>query len=244
MRTRINSDRGPMIAAKGILPGSGAGIVHTLAAMMMVMILGGCDGPFDSDSSNKVNGSIDVAAGTPADDVSTVNGSIHVDDSATVKSATTVNGSVRVGAHATAASLTTVNGAISVGAATHVTGEVAAVNGDLTLAEGADVFGPLANVKGKIRLVNAHVARGIKTVGGNISVMGTSHVEGGILVEKPSGSSFFNSEDPLIIIGPGATVQGELRFERKVKLFVSDHATIGAVTGATPIPFSGDDAPN
>jgi hypothetical protein len=35
-----------------------------------------------------------------------------------------------------------------------------------------------------------------------------------------------------------------LRFERTVKLYVSDKATIGTVTGATPIPFAGDTPPN
>ena len=78
---------------------------------------------------------------------------------------------------------------------------------------------------------------------GNVSIMGTSHVEGGLLVEKPN-SMLFNSEDPVIVIGPGAVVQGDLSFERKVKLYVSDKATIGTVTGATPITFSGDNPPN
>jgi cytoskeletal protein CcmA (bactofilin family) len=52
-----------------------------------------------------------------------------------------------------------------------------------------------------------------------------------------------HSGDPTIIIGPGAEVQGELRFERNVHLFVSDHATIGLVTGATAVTFSGDSPP-
>jgi hypothetical protein len=34
-----------------------------------------------------------------------------------------------------------------------------------------------------------------------------------------------------------------LRFEREVQLYVSDRATIGTVSGATPIPFSGDKPP-
>jgi hypothetical protein len=80
-------------------------------------------------------------------------------------------------------------------------------------------------------------------VNGNLSILGASHVEGGILVEKTSGGLLFNSDDPLIIIGPGATVQGDLRFERKVRLYVSDKATIGAVIGATPVSFTGDSPP-
>jgi hypothetical protein len=42
------------------------------------------------------------------------------------------------------------------------------------------------------------------------------------------------------VIGPGAVVKGELRFEREVRLYVSDTATIGNVVGATPVKFSGD----
>jgi hypothetical protein len=39
-------------------------------------------------------------------------------------------------------------------------------------------------------------------------------------------------------------VKGELKFERKVRLYVSDRATIGTVTGATPVPFTGDNPPS
>jgi hypothetical protein len=99
-------------------------------------------------------------------------------------------------------------------------------------------------VNGKIILAGAHVGGGIKTVNGSMSITGPSHVEGGILVKKSSGELFQVVRDvPRIVIGPGATVLGELRFEREVKLFVSDKASIGTVTGATPIPFSGETPP-
>jgi hypothetical protein len=77
-----------------------------------------------------------------------------------------------------------------------------------------------------------------------MTIAGDSHVENGILVAKPSSELLqVVQEIPRIVIGPGATVQGDLRFERTVKLFVSDKATIGTVTGATPIAFSGDSPP-
>ena len=214
-----------------------------IAAVAVVLALSGCDISVDGDGSSRINGSVHIAAGKPAEAASTVNGSIHIDDNAAVTSAGTVNGSVRLGAHATATSAKTVNGAISLGEGAHVSDSAASVNGDLTLANGAEVSGSLTNVNGKITLTSAHVGGGIKTISGNISIMGTSHVEGGIVVEKPS-SMLFNSEDPVIVIGPGAVVQGDLRFERKVKLYVSDKATIGTVSGATPIAFSGDNPPN
>jgi DUF4097 and DUF4098 domain-containing protein YvlB len=213
-----------------------------IAAFAAILLVAGCDGTFDSDDSNRINGSIHVPVGKQPSDVRTVNGSIHIDDGATVLSAGTVNGALRMGAHTTAASLNTVNGSISLGAGARVSGSVGSVNGDLTLSDGAEVSGSLSNVNGKISLTAAHVAAGIKTVDGSMSIMGASRVEGGILVEKSSGG-LFRSEDPLIVIGPGAIVQGELRFERKVRLYVSDRATIGTVTGATPVPFTGDNPP-
>ena len=207
-------------------------------------MLSACDDSLDSDGSHSVNGSLHVVAGKEASDVTTVNGSIRIDDNAAVLSAATVNGSIHVGAHATATSLRTVNGSISLGDGARVSGGAGSVNGDLTLGEGADVSGSLGNVNGKISLTAAHVAGGISTVSGDIKVMGASHVEGGILVKRQSGFGFSFGEDiPRIIIGPGATVQGDLRFERKVRLFVSDKATIGNVTGATPVAFTGDSPP-
>jgi hypothetical protein len=216
---------------------------RVIAAVAVILALSGCDISVDGDGSTKVNGSVHIPAGKAAEEARTVNGSIHIDDNAAVTSAGTINGSVRLGAHATATSAKTVNGAITLGEGAHVSGSAGSVNGDLTLANGGEVSASLTNVNGKITLNSAHVGGGIKTVSGNISIMGTSHVEGGILVEKPS-STLFSSDDPVIVIGPGAVVQGDLRFERKVKLFVSDKATIGTVTGATPIAFSGDNPPN
>lgn len=215
-----------------------------IAAGALTLILSACDDSFDSDGSHSVNGSLHVAAGKEASDVTTVNGSIHIDDSAAVLSATTVNGSIHVGAHATVASLKTVNGSISLGDGVRVSGGAGSVNGDLTLGDGADVSGSLGNVNGKISLTAAHVAGGISTVSGDIKIMGASHVEGGILVKRQSGFGFSFGEDiPRIVIGPGATVQGDLHFERKVRLFVSDKATIGNVIGATAVPFAGDSPP-
>ena len=212
-----------------------------VAGGALALAVSACDGSFDSDGSHSVNGSLHVAAGKDASDVTTVNGGIHVDDNAAVLTAATVNGGVHLGAHATATSLKTVNGGITLGAGARVSGSAGSVNGDLTLGPGAEVSGSLSNVNGKISLTDAHVAGGISTVSGDIKIMGASHVEGGILVKQQSGFGFSFGEDiPRIVIGPGATVQGDLRFERKVRLFVSDKATIGTVTGATPVPFTGD----
>jgi DUF4097 and DUF4098 domain-containing protein YvlB len=197
----------------------------------------------DGDT-HAVNGSIRVPAGMQRGDVSTVNGSIRVEDDATVSAANTVNGDIRVGAHATAESLHTVNGSITLGAGSRVNETVTSVNGSLTLRDESQVGGAVTNVNGEIVLTTAHVAGGIQTVNGDISVRSNSHIEGGILVRKPSYKLFhWESSRPRVVIGPGASVAGALRFEREVRLYVSDRATIGPVTGATPIRFSGENPP-
>ena len=220
------------------------GVYGFIAALAAMLVLSACGESHDGDESSKINGSIHVPAGKQPGAVATVNGSIHVDDNAAVTSATTVNGSVHLGDHATATSLNSVNGSIALGTGAHVSGTASSVNGELTLGDGAEILGSLTNVNGKISLTAAHVGGGIKTVNGSMNITGASHVEGGILVEKSSTELVkIVPHVPRIVIGPGATVQGELRFERTVQLFVSDKATIGTVTGATPIQFTGESPP-
>ncbi len=127
-----------------------------------------------------------------------------------------------------------------------MSGALDSVNSAIILGDGALVGGSLRrSVNGGIRLSAARVDGGITTVNGNIDIRGDSRVEHGIHVQKVDhGLLHFDSSVPRIVIGPGATVSGELRFEREVKLYVSDQATVGTVTGATAIPFSGDSPPN
>ena len=101
----------------------------------------------------------------------------------------------------------------------------------------------LSNVNGKMTINAAHVGGGLKTVNGDITVGPEARVEGGILVEKPNLNWFnkHNHRPPRIVIGPGAVVEGKLRFEHEVELLVSDRAKIGPVDGATAKSFSGDE---
>jgi hypothetical protein len=205
--------------------------------------VGGGDVTAGANGASTVNGSVHVPAGLHSGKVDTVNGSIRIDENATVASASTVNGSISLGAHATADSLDTVNGSIRLDSGAHVLRAVSTVNGGLTLASAAEVGGQLRNVNGSIALRDAHVAQGLRTVNGNIDVRG-SHIEGGIVVERSSGWFTWSFGLPRVVIGPGSVVQGDMRFERRVHLFVSDQATVGAVIGATAQRFAGDSAPN
>ena len=216
--------------------------VSTACALTLLASLPAC-GDSNDDATQKINGDIHAVAGKTYGAVDSVNGAIHIDDNAAVASATTVNGDIHVGAHASAGSLKTVNGEITLGSGAHVTGSITSVNGELKLHDGADVAKGLTNVNGEITVASAHVAGGIRTVNGNITLSGNTQVEGGIVVEKPSGVINFNGKPPRVVIGPGVTVDGELRFERPVTLYVSDKATIGPVSGATAVQFTGDTPP-
>lgn len=242
MSEGIDSNREPIEYSGGAARGCARILFPALAVLMA---LSACGESTNGDESTKVNGSIEVHAGKQPGAVATVNGSIQIDDNAAITSATTVNGSVHLGNHATATSLNSVNGSVTLGAGAHVSGSASSVNGELNLKDGAEISGSLSNVNGKITLTAAHVAGGIKTVNGSMNIAGASHVENGILVEKPSSELLQVAHQvPRIVIGPGATVQGDLRFERTVQLYVSDKATVGTVTGATAIAFSGDAPPN
>ena len=189
-----------------------------------------------------VNGSVTIEEGATAEDVNTVNGSITIESNATVQRVESVNGGVSLGSGSKASSLETVNGTLRLAERAQVSGNVSAVNGSSKLAKGADISGELANVNGKMDIDGAHVGRGLKTVNGDIEVGPESRIEGGILVEKPHPNwSNRNRRLPRIVIGPGAVVEGRMRFEHEVQLLVSDRAKIGAVEGGKAITFSGDE---
>lgn len=212
----------------------------------LLLLTTACVADEDSGSgTDKINGSVNVEAGQPAGNVSSINGSIHVADNAKIEQASTVNGSITLGAHSSAQSANTVNGAIRLGQGAQVAKGIESVNGSLTLASGADVAGHASNVNGHISLDGAHVGGGLETVDGDIDITGNSRVDGGILVHKPDYGWFhFGVERvPVVTIGPGATVNGTMKFEREVKLYVSDRAHVGQIIGATPVEFSGEQPP-
>jgi len=211
-------------------------VAKTTALALVVAALAGC-------GLNSVNGPVSVPAGAKQGDVGTVNGSVSVGEGATVEKAMTVNGGVKLGARAVAKSAKTVNGEITLGDSAKVTEGVFTVNGGLKLENGVSVGEGVGNVNGDISMTSAHVGGRIETVNGDIDVMGTSRVDGGIHVGRGDNDNP-NNRPPRIVIGPGATVNGKLVFERPVTLYVSESATVsGPIEGATAQKFSGDRPP-
>jgi DUF4097 and DUF4098 domain-containing protein YvlB len=211
---------------------------RTRIALLVLALGGAARLALAEPELNRVMGSIEIAAGERAGDLSTVNGSIRLGQNASVGAAQTVNGSISVESSASATRLKTVNGSIRIDEHGRIGGDVQTVNGKVTLADGAEVGGQVANVNGTIHIAAAHVARGIDSVGGDILLGPNARIEGGVHI----GSRGISNDDhePRIIVGPGTVVTGTLKFDRPVRLYVSERATVGAIEGATALRFTGD----
>ncbi len=199
--------------------------------------------PSSIGSISRINANIQVAENQRTGDLDTVNGSIKIATHAQVGETTTVNGSIGVGVGAKAAALSTVNGSIHVAAQAIVTGSVTAVNGSIRLASGVQVTGKVANVNGTIVLDGAHVGGRLETVAGDITLRKAAIVDGGIYVQASHGwlASWLPTfrKKPRVVIGPGCTVRGTLRFERPVELYISSQASVGVIEGAKAIYYEG-----
>ncbi len=188
----------------------------------------------ESDGASSVNGSVTVGAGAVVTGtLKTVNGKVRVAEDASSESASTVNGSLSVGENVRAEDLTTVNGSISVGEKSTVSGEIEAVNGRITVEQGASVGQNVGNVNGDIRLEGSEVGGDVNTVSGDVDLSDGAVVRGNLLIEKPSMWSWGEKKPrtPTVTIGPGSRVDGTIILEREVKLYISETAEVGGVTG-------------
>ena len=196
---------------------------------------------FASENVSKVNGSIRIDPARSVGDLSTVNGSIEIGEGTRAAEIETVNGSIRLEPRVIAESVETVNGSVRIGRESQVLESAETVNGRITLDPRTQVGGSLETVNGDLLLEEARVSGQLRTINGDINVGADSRVGGGILIEKSKGWGIgLHRNVPTVVIGPRAVVDGTLRFEREVKLYVSRSATIGPVEGATPVLFDGE----
>ena len=201
----------------------------------------------EAGGATSVNGNITVGeSATVTGNLKTVNGTIRIDAGAVVRKASTVNGGVKLGYNGKADALSTVNGSIRVGEQATVDGEIEAVNGRITVETGARVNDNVGNVNGEIDLSGAEISGNLTTVNGDIELADRSVVKGDVLVEEPGGWSWNKEKNrtPRVVIGPGSRVEGTIVLERKVKLYISDSAEVGGVSGVMSmddaVRFSGD----
>lgn len=230
-------------------------LLAALLGGLLAACTAGVNGPVQvppgsqAERAATVNGAVEVGADARVAEASSVNGAVRLAAGAHADEASTVNGSIELGERASAGKLTTVNGGIRLAAGAEVSGDVTAVNGSLELASGAKVAGRLGNVNGRISVAGGEVGNGIHTIDGDINVGPRSLVAGGIAVDRPAdggriGIRIDGKHVPRVVIGPGATVRGGLRFEREVRLYVSEEAVLeGGISGATAIRFAGAEPP-
>ena len=216
----------------------------TVAAATFSLCLGAAQSAVaDEGDISKVNESVHIDNDAHTGDVSSVNGSIHIGAGAVVKYVHAVNGSVNLESRVSADKVNTVNGAIHMGDGVLVHGPVHSTNGGVHVGDNSDITGDVTNTNGAIHIGAAHVGGSIDTHSGGIDLGPNAHVDGNIKVEQDDSWHFGFYKPPEVIIRPGTVVKGTLHFEREVRLYVSDHATIGAVTGAEIHKFSGDNPP-
>jgi hypothetical protein len=186
-----------------------------------------------SDGESTVNGSVTIGEGaTVTGGISTVNGSIRIRGGAAIRDAETVNGGLRVDENVKSQDLSTVNGTIRVANDVTVDGRVSTVNGKIEVGGGSKVSHNLGNVNGSIELEGSTVGGNVSTVSGDIELADGAVVEGDLIVEKPGGWGWNKESDiPRIVIGPGSRVEGTIRLEREVKLYISESAEVGGVEG-------------
>lgn len=200
-----------------------------------------------ADGASSVNGSVTVGNGAiVTGKVDTVNGTIRIGDNAQIGRASTVNGGLRVGSNVSARSIETVNGAIRVKGGTTIDGSVEAVNGSIELGQGTRVADGVENVNGEIQLMGAEVGKNIETVNGDVELSDGAILRGNLIIEKPGGWGWNNTKKrkPRVIIGPGSVVEGTIKLEREVELFISESARVGGVSGEMSmddaVRFAGD----
>lgn len=198
-----------------------------------------------SGGQSTVNGSITIGRDATIDGtVETVNGTIRVGENSRIERAETVNGSVRLADGVTATGIESVNGSIGLGGNVVVEGEVAVVNGKIEIGRGSRVAEDVSNVNGEIEVSGAEIGGDLTTVNGDVYLKDETVIVGDLVIEEPDnlfGDTF--RRKPKVVIGPGVAVQGDVRLEREVELYISDSASVGGVEGvmsmADAIRFSG-----
>lgn len=197
----------------------------------------GADCEIGGDVST-VNGSIRIGPATSAGAIHTTNGSITLDQAVEAESVATTNGRVRIGNDARIGeSVGSTNGSIELDAGARVSGAVETSNGHITAAEGVIIADEVRSNNGRVRLTGVDV-RFVSTANGPIELLDGTHVRDGLEVRPVRGTT--PDEPPRIIIGRDVVVDGPLRFEREVELWVHESARIGEVEGAEARVYSGD----
>lgn len=225
--------------------------IRTSIAVCVLALLAGCgnvvggfsleDGSTHEGNVSVVNGGIDVGRDCVVNGrLKSVNGSVAVGESSSVGDIANVNGSIRIGRGVrVGGGIESVNGSVDLGEELAVENDIETVNGRIVVAAGSEIGGGLSSVNGRIEVAGSRVGSIMSHNGGILLESGTE-IAGGITMKKPSGGSLGVGSPPRVVIGRNVRVEGELTFEREVRLHVHESAHIGPVSGADPVRYSGE----
>jgi cytoskeletal protein CcmA (bactofilin family) len=215
----------------------------------VLLVLAGCDASLNQDieiaagaergnGAMTINGNVRVGRDAVADaSLRTVNGSIRVAEGAQVGDCATVNGVVEIGSDTRTGDLETVNGDLRIGTGARVGGNIKLVNGNIEVLDGTEIDGSVGTVNGRIVLHGTSVGGSVSNVMGGMLITGGSHVRGDLRVKGAEDDP--HAVPPEIIIGPDTVIDGELDFERPVKLLIHDSASVGEIRGAEAVRYRG-----
>jgi len=224
---------------------------RTFLAASMALVLGACsaltdsftlaDGSTYDDDISLVNGRIDIGADCRVNgEVGSVNGAIQVGNATRLGDISGVNGRIQLGEKVEVdGEIASVNGRIELGSGSRVSGEVESVNGRISAAEGVVIEGQLSSVNGRIEMRGARAASLVTNNSGILLDEGTV-IAGALTVRKSQGISFSAGSPPKIVIGRDVRIEGPLTFEREVELYVHESATVGEISGAEAVSYSGE----
>lgn len=225
---------------------------RTFTALSALLILGACsaltdsfslaDGSTHDDDISLVNGLIDIGADCRVDgEVGNVNGVIQVGNNSRVRDIDNVNGRISLGNGVEVdGDISSVNGRVDLGADARVSGDVESVNGLISAASGVVIGGQVSSVNGPIEMHGARAA-GLATNNSRIRLDAGTVIAGELTVRKSQGFNFSASSPPKVVIGRNVTVEGPLNFEREVELYVHESASVGEISGAQAVTYSGDE---
>jgi DUF4097 and DUF4098 domain-containing protein YvlB len=200
------------------------------------------DGSVLNNGISAVNGAVEIGRDCRVNgEISSVNGGISIEGGSTVGGIENVNGRVRLTEDVTVdGDIENVNGQITLGPGTRIEGDVETVNGSIKADERTVIGGRVVSVNGAISLSGVQVA-GVQSHNGSIQLDAGTEVNGPLTMKRSTGFNLEIGKPPKVVIGADVRVDGPLTFEREVQLYVHESATIGEVTGAEAVGFSGDE---
>lgn len=174
-----------------------------------------------------------------------VDGSIDLAPGSSAGNLTGVSTDITLQRGAQAGRLRTVDGAICLEPRATARGDVMSVDGPIRLANDARVLGNVQTLTSAITLDDAVIGGGLETVSGTIRVDGNTLVNQGIVLKKPTPHETGPDVErlPTLIIGPKARIMGTVVAERGGNVWISRAAQVGRVEGATVHWFDGATPP-